>query len=49
MTDKLNLIPDPQDMHVWENLRRIQEWAAQQEASQTAPVDYWRVFLMMGT
>lgn len=46
MTDTLSLIPDPQDNYVWENLRRIQEWAASQ---QPASVDYWRIFLMMGT
>lgn len=26
MTNEMNLIPDPQNRHVWENMRRIMDW-----------------------
>jgi len=43
--DDLNLIPDPGDKNVWENMRRIMEWAA---AIQPVVSDSDR-FLLMGS
>lgn len=42
--DPLELIPDPEDRKVWDNLRRIMEWANEAPAG----VDYGTAFLLMG-
>ena len=41
----LVLIPDPNGLRVWENMRRIQEWAAQFETKGTVQDQ----FLVMGS
>lgn len=43
--EKLELIPDPNSVRVWENMRRIMEWAAQFETKGTAKDQ----FLTMGS